>query len=262
MVLRLLTILLFIAGHANGQSLLNGSEPTRATLIVFSGESNIPAYGQNSLANARENELSTVKMMDTTILAYAKLKKGYNTFGSFDTTHGFELQIARNGIDSGLLGRTNGFMLKTGIGSTVIAQWMPGQTFYTTMILRIDSARAKLQREVAASGFREWFVWSQGINDMHASVNTPAAEWKDSTKVMFAAINALYPNMKIIITKFNQSSFVNMAAYNTRIDEIAAELNYVWAVEATDAPLFDLSHWDYYGLKLIGRRIMDIIVAN
>ncbi len=254
-----------VSCESKSQSLLNGSEPTRATMLYLGGESNTGGgYGQNSLANAREAEISTCKIMDTVYLRYALMKKGYNLFGTYDTTHSFELTIARNGIDSGLLGRTNGFFLKTAIGSTVVAQWMPGQTFYINMILRMDSARSKLQREVAASGFREWMLWSQGLNNAHPSVNTPAAQWKDSTKVIFAALKARYPNLKIILTHFNQSSYPTLvlAQYNTAIDEIAAELDYAWAVDVTGATLVDLSHWDYDGLKLIGRRMMDIIVAN
>jgi hypothetical protein len=230
--------------------------PTSSFLFAISGESNATGYGLNTDASTAELAWRFTKILNVSNDRMKHLDIPTNQLGSDGVSHGFELQIA-NLADSGSFGDRNVYVSKSGEGSTRVAQWMPGTNLYNRMTYRIDRSLEQINIEHGVVP-EMWLLWTQGINDMFDGKTT--SSWKDSTKTIFNDLHFLYPNLKIIITKFNQPSWTT---YNTVIQEIDDELDYVWAVDATGAGLRgDNTHWDYQGLKLVGRRAVAIIQAN
>ncbi len=238
------------------QKILGVLRTNQTFLLLISGESNATGYGLNTDASAAEKAVRFTQIWNPNDERMHFLDIPVNQLGSVPEVHGFELQFA-NLVDSGSFHQVNTYVTKAGEGSTRVVSWMPGSILYDRMIARINASIAYLDRS-HGEVTNMWLIWTQGINDMFDS-KTPSS-WKDSTLLIFNDLHILYPDLKIIITKFNQPAYL---AYNTVIQEIDDELDYVWAVEATSAGLrTDDTHWDYEGLKLIGRRAVAIIQAN
>lgn len=257
MEFRIIILFILLSLNASCQRKILGlKRPNEVFFLVIGGESNAPGYGQNFFLSSAEKEPRYTKIWNHSVSTIQQLDIPLNQVSTFDTTHGFELQVA-NLIDSNSFGQFNPYITKTGEGSTLVADWQPGEELYIRMLERIDaSIQYILTEHGEVTTF--WLLWTQGINDMFASV--PAATWKAATIVIFDALKDRYPTLNIAQTKFNQPSYTG---YNTVIQEIDDELNYVWSIPATDAGLrSDNTHWDWEGLKTIGRRVVQTIQAN
>lgn len=239
------------------EKILGLLRPTGTLFIALGGESNEPGEALNSDASAAELVPRTSFMWNINIERFQKLQIGYNNLGTHGVMHGIELQLA-NLHDSLSFGQRNFYMAKTGQGTTRTAEWMPDTYLFSRLIYRVDKALAQIMAYHGTTP--EFWLWfTLGINDMFAGY--PAADYKDDMEVILAAIKAHYPTINIILTKFNQPSYTG---YNTTIQELADESpSYVFTLESTSAPLIgDLTHWNYEGYKLLGRRTRDIINAN
>ncbi len=249
-----LFLALFSAQISNAQFL----RPQQSLLIIGSGESNEPGYGRNYLASAAEKAQRRARMYQVETSKFDRLHiGGANNLATFDTTHGFELQLA-NALDSGYFGDYNLYITKTGQGSTRVHDWMPGSTLFDRMVERIDNSLALIYAE---RGVTPTLVnyWTLGINDQFAGLS--AAHFKDSIDIILDDLHAAYPSMIFIFTKFNQPSYTG---YNTTLDAIAtARSAYVFtAYDATAELRADATHWDYLGLKKIARQFTTIIQQN
>lgn len=256
MEFRIIIFLLFSISASGQEKILGLKRPNESLLLVISGESNATGYGQNFFLSTDEKAPRRTRVWNYDIGEMQRLDIPDNQFAAFDTTFGFELQVA-NLVDSNYFGQYNSYITKAGEGSTRVEDWQPGEDLYLRMIERIDNSIEYILNEHGEiTTF--WLLWTQGINDMFAS--EPANDWKAATILIFEDLKERYPTLKIAITKFNQPSYTG---YNTVIQEIDDELNYVWAIDATSAGLrTDDTHWDYRGIKTIGRRVVQTIQSN
>lgn len=231
-------------------------------LMAVSGESNAPGEALNSSATAEELAERRIRIWAVNTERFEKLDIGSNNAGSTASLHGVELEMA-NLYDSLDFGDRQGFLVKAGEGSTIVADWAYGTDLYERMIYRIDNALNKIFTHEAQYPDKFWLFWTQGINNIF--IGTPSATWKTATKVIFDSLKSHYLltyglNLKIAITKFNQPSYTG---YNTVIQEIDDEMDFVWAIDAQDAGHNgDNTHWSYVGFKTLGRRFRDLINAN
>lgn len=254
MRLRIIIGLLLFAACANAQLL----RPQQSMLVVGAGESNEPGYGQNYFLSAAEKAQRRLRIYHVETIKFDRLHvAAANNYATFDTSHGFEVQIA-NALDSGYFGDYNLYYTKTGQGSTRVHNWMPGTDLNDRMKERLDASLALIydERGVVPT---IWNVWTLGINDMFAGLS--AANFKDSINIVLDTLHTLYPTMKFIFTKFNQPSYTG---YNSTFDALASERSsYVFVVYDASAGLrTDDTHWDYLGNKAMGRKITEVIQSQ
>lgn len=263
--MRYLITILFITflTELSGQvKVLGVRRPNTSIVMAVSGESNAPGEALNSSATAAELAVRNIRIWDVNENRIQALQIGVNNLGSTASLHGVELEMA-NLYDSSDFAPMNGYIVKAGEGSTVVADWAYGTDLYDRMIDRIDNTLNSINSHEGQLPTKFWLFWTQGINNMF--IGTAAATWKAATKVIFDSLKSHYLltyglALKIAITKFNQPSYTS---YNTVIQEIADEMDFVWAIDATGAAYNgDNTHWSYEGYKTLGRRFRDLINAN
>lgn len=255
-----------------------------APLFIFSGESNSGGYANNSLALSSElGDRPTVKILNNTTLAsfdtlhISSIGDGADNTHTghvgtelWGSVHGWELELA-NRVAAGTFGTNPCYLVKTGQGGSRISDWIGG-TLYTyngssnyvdpwaAFQQRVNAALSILQSIDGNSTRNIYMFYSQGIND--ALNATAIASWKQYTKDHIAKIRAKYGQVKVVTHRFETITSVNMAAYNTAIDEICAEVTDITAVSTSSATLKDNYHWNYTGMKLIADRMMDALLVK
>ena len=223
--------------------------------FVITGESNSGGLGLNS--DATPQELASHSSVQITNLTsgnflYENLQIGVNNLRDhngldayYDNSHGFELQLA-NAVEAHMFPDNERiYLTKTGQGGSVVAQWNVGNTYWTKHLQRTAAAKTQLPTD------RQWVVWlSLGIND--AIYGTATSTWKAAMVAHINKIKADLPGAIIILTEFqSMSANSGYPAYNTIIEEIAAEEANVFAITTTGAALKDSNHWSYTGLKTV-----------
>lgn len=257
-----------IATLAGCQEIYLGKMPFLNPVIVIAGESNAGGIGQNdSLSTLEYSARSSVKIFNNNLLLFQTLHIGVNNLlmhqGLADTiTHGIENGLA-NCADSGLLGTTPIYMLKAGEGASQIAWWNDstyvayfGVNPWQQCKARMDSALVVLTALSDNTRPPIYLVWTQGINDAIAGVNSLV--WKADTKTFFTKFRLRYGNVPIFMTQLPPT----YSTYNTRITELATEVNNLYQINTTAAPLVDINHWSYTGFKVIASAFIALLNTN
>lgn len=255
-----------IAGTVNQQTSL------QPLLLIIAGESNSGGIALNSYATSPELAKRKLKILNnSTLSSFDSLDIGSNNLVGHcglqyaaSTGHGLELQIA-NSYDSGYFGNRNVYLCKAGQGGTVISQWADEATYtaettvepYDTYFERVDSAIAIVTRNDTVPICV--LIWSQGIND--GGGNTTF--WKNSTKSLFNDMRVQIPSLPIYITRFDSMSDY----YYTQMVEIASEIGSVKIISSAGCETSTVvagagSHWGYWGMKELGRRIITEILSD
>ena len=229
----------------------------RKLLVIINGESNSGGYALNSEAAPEElAPRKSVKILNNeTLKSFDDLDIGTNSLIGHtglekSDTHGFELELA-NSADRLKAKDLPVYLVKTGHGGSRIDQWAVGGGYYTTFLNRIHAAQELLQGE----DVRPVIFFSLGIND--AVAGTKLDVWKPAVKEHFAAMRReLGADTPIIMARF----MPQFEAYNTVIEEICAEVPNTYSVNTLDAPLRDVYHWNYAGMKLVTDRMIDVLL--
>jgi hypothetical protein len=243
---------------------IGAAEPSKASrplCIVITGESNAGGFGLNKSATAAELALRPcVQIMNLTSGKYEfeDLRIGVNNLRkhrmleSRETScHGFELELANVVAEGALPGYRQVYLIKTGQGGSVLANWKEDQPDWKDNFLpRIEAGRKQLPADV------QWVVWlSLGIND--ARRKTPncmtAPIWKTEMSCFIDRLQKELPKAVIVMTGFQSMGY---AEFNQAIAELAAEKKGVFAIDSTGASKADGNHWNYAGLKLITGRLI------
>lgn len=234
-------------------------------LIVFNGESNSGGAAANSFLNTTEAATRTnVKILNnTTLTTFDNLIIGTNNLIGHagianGTLHGWENELA-NQADAGIIDQPT-YLVKTGQGGSLIADWNTGGPYYNTMKARVDAALSLL----SGSTVKMFWFYSQGINDALQPTPTNTTTWQNATAAYFAQIRTLYgATVPIIMTKFNGSMPSN---YNANMDALAASNQYNYALDCTGATIipsgpYGLNHWDYEGYKFVANKMIQAMLT-
>lgn len=232
--------------------------------FVITGESNSGGIGPN--ADATSQELAPHHAVQITNLTsgsflYEDLDIGTNNLrdhdglgGYYDTSHGFELQLANVTEANAWPDNPLVYLTKTGHGGSQVAQWTVGNGsgYWTKFLQRINAAKTQLPTD------RQWVVWmSLGINDSIAG--TPTSTWKTAMIAHINKIKAELPGAIIIMTEFqSMPAGSGYPAYNAVMDEIAASQANVFTVDSTGAGTDGANHWLYAGLKTMVNRMTTV----
>ena len=166
----------------------------------------------------------------------------------YATCHGLENGLANVVEATPASKRKPVYLIKTGQGGSVIAQWQPTAStgYWETLRKRIEAGRRQLPANP------QWVVWlSLGINDGIAG--TSVVTWKQDTLVLVQRLKMELPGSVIIMTQFQA-----MKAYpqiDSAIREISAQEPNVYAVDSTGTSLRDANHWDYAGLNSMAQKM-------
>jgi hypothetical protein len=228
----------------------------RPLVFVITGESNSGGIGLNGSATAAElKPRPSVQIMNLTDEkhAFEPLQLGVNNLREhaglerfYATCHGLENGLANAVESTPPAQRKPVYLIKTGQGGSVIAQWQPAGGYWAEFLKRIDAARRQLPPRP------RWVVWfSLGINDGIA--NTPILTWKQDTIAHLQRIKAQLPGCVIVMTQFQ--SMKKYPQIDGALGEIAAKVPGVYAVDTTGASLTDPNHWDYAGLNTVAQRM-------
>lgn len=258
----LVTILFFlIAATGKGQVCY-----LKKGLIIIAGESNSGGTAVNASLTAYELAPRTsTKILNNTTLTFHDLDIGTNNMIGHqpfadNIYHSLENGLA-NCADS-LVGQPL-YILKTGMGGTKINNWNDSLSLYGGANAwqqtkpRVDSAVKLMTTINGGIAPPLYLVWTIGINDAVALTDTTV--WKDAVKTFFIKFRARYGNVPIFMLYIPP---LVSAAYNRKILEIASEVSWFYPIRTDDAPLQDLYHWNYIGMKIIATRIIHIILDN
>lgn len=230
--------------------------------FVITGESNSGGIGLNSDATAGEvASRSAVQIMNLTsgLFGFENLDIGTNNLrdhdglsGYYDTSHGFELQLANSTEAHTFPDNEQVYLVKTGHGGSQVSQWGVGQTYWTKFLQRTAAAKTQLDPD------RKWVVWmSLGIND--AISGTALTTWKSAMVAHINKIKNDLPGAIVIMTQFqSMTSQSGYATYNAIMSDIAYEEANVYVVDSTGAALRDTNHWSYAGLKTVTSSMVTI----
>lgn len=232
-------------------------------LFVFIGESNSGGYAAN--ANATSAELAQrnkTYILNNNTFSFEPLDIGTNNnighvgLPNREIVHGWELQIA-NLVDSNYLDST--WIVKTGQGGSNYFHWQPNNTYtsggisvqpYNEAIKRIDSAIIK-------SGIDSLiFFFSLGINS--AGANHDTAVVRTGHQNLINNLRARYGNAPFVITKV-PNSVSNFSGINASLERLVP-LGKVYLVETDDISRGDALHYNYAGMKVLARRMIDKFV--
>lgn len=230
-------------------------------LIIFWGESNASGKALNSAATSAElSERARLKIFNNTQTeTFQNLHIPLNNnlgHSGIDSTlyHGWELELANLG-DSGTLNSPI-YVCKNGQGGSDIESWVnPAFLNCQNRWVWPDSAKKLLTTINNGVAPTMYIFYSQGINDIIEG--TSAATWKTKTETLFDSIRVRYGTTPIFMTYFVGS----YTAYNSTIDQICIDKPDVYAIQTSDAS-GDGTHWDYNGMKLIGRRMVTTLKAH
>jgi len=235
---------------------LTTSTDNFVNVIVFNGESNSGGLVPNASATAPELAVRRLNILNNTSLVFEPLQVGVNNLIDHATltpniTHGWEIGLANN-YDNNLFTNET-YLIKTGQGSSTMAQWTDTSgVYFTKFKQRIDAAKAFFKSIGKIPVFYVWY--SQGINDSNA--NTNADVWAEATKLHFNNIRRELGFCPIIMTQLMSP----YTLYNTKIAEIVDEYPFTYSVVTSDLTLLDPTHWSYSGMKIIADRMANIMV--
>ena len=223
--------------------------------FVMTGESNSGGIGPNSDATPQElapRSAVQIENLTSGAFLFENLDIGTNNLrdhagleGYYDTSHGFELQLANLVEAHYFPDNDQVYLVKTGHGGSTISQWGVGDTYWTKFLQRTAAAKTQIPAN------RQWVVWlSLGINDSISG--TPTSTWKTAMVAHLNKIKADLPGAIIIMTEFqSMPAGSGYPAYNAVIRELAAQQPNVFSVDTTGAGTDGANHWLYAGLKQV-----------
>ena len=220
-------------------------------LFIFNGESNSGGYALNTSPPTWEKAATnSVRILNNTTLLYEDLDIETNNLISHtgltdNVTHGWELGLslaARGGL---FKGRTQVHLVKTGQGGSTISQWGTSDTYFTTMMVRVNAAKLLLNSQGKKFKIVYWF--SHGINDDIAA--TPVATWKAGVKTHLNNLRTHIGAGPVMMTRLPAAR----TTYNASIDTLPAEVSDLFVINSSNYSLRDANHWDYDGMKSISQ---------
>jgi hypothetical protein len=227
-------------------------------LIVFTGESNSGGIALNSDATAAELAVRPMlQIWDNAGTGFDSLDVGSNNLIGHDglsetayqtTSHSWELQLANIVSDAGYVQ----YLVKTGQGGSVLADWGTGGSYYTTLVSRVDAA-------IAETNINKVVFWyTHGINNRIAGTTTGA--FKTAVQTHIANLKADYPGAKFIMLK-NMTDNGN-DVYNTVIQEIDDADADVVSIACSTSVQGDGNHWTYAGQKANANTFYNTMLNN
>lgn len=256
-----------IAGAGTASDAVSATPNAISTLaFVITGESNSGGIGLNSSATAHEvSDRPAVQITNLTSgnFLYEDLHIGVNNLRDhaelesyYDTSHGFELQLANSAEANSFPDNPQVYLTKTGQGGSRIAQWNVGGTYWTKHLQRTAAAKTQLPAQ------RQWVVWfSLGINN--GIDGTPADTFQTALIAHINKIKADLPGSIIIMTEFEaMPANSGYPAINTVLRNIASTEANVFSVDTTGTATDGGNHWTYAGLKQVALSMVNITNAE
>jgi len=222
-----------------------GTTAIAALLIFFGFESN--SGGQVYTTELTANELApstSLYTMRPDTLQFQLLDIGTNN--NLDHANvgsdrvGWHTEL-KNRVEAGDFGSRPVYMCETGQGSSTVAQWAEGGTYWTKLIARMDAAVAQVTALHGAPTIVGWI--SHGINDELAG--TTEAAYKAGELELLGRINTRYGVDAWCIDNVPAAGSRN---YRTVIPELAAELGNAAVQDFNAHHKQDQYHLSYSGM--------------
>ena len=234
-----------------------------ATVIIFNGESNSGGLGENSKATAAElAPRPSVQIFDNAgLTSFQPLDIGTNNLvghAQFDASvqasrHGWELGLA-NSVEAGQWLDDTVYLIKTGQGGSVIAQWNEAGAYWQTFLARTQAALDILRGRGLIPCIYFWYTL--GINDGGGG---PGSAWRAAVEAFFVRVRNELGYVPIFYSEFMAEA--GMSTSNDAIHAMAASDNMLQIIDATGAPVIQppdygaTIHWNYDGMKIMGHRM-------
>lgn len=238
-----------------------GGASMYAPLFIFNGESNSGGMARNDQALPSElGDRPGVKIWDNAGMAsFLTLNipnnnhVGHDAIPNNGTYHGWELGLA-NSVQAGEWLSSEVYLVKTGQGASIIAEWNVGGSYWTRFLDRTRGAISLLRSQGKIPQIYFW--WTLGLNDWIGAPHTPVATWKPAVVAHFAKVRAELGFVPIFINTYMDEANMGPSGYTEALYEIAAADNMVHIIDATGAPVTpgDVYHWTYAGMKIISGR--------
>lgn len=244
-----------VSADQGGVQIVTGD--TFVPLILICGESNSGGYAENSDLSPEEAAARPcVQILDNIGLAeFQDLDIGTNNLVghsglSTNATHGWENALA-NSVDDGQWWDDVVYLVKAGQGGSKIDEWEEGDSYWTTLVARMEAAIDLIKTDGKVPLIYVWYTL--GINDAIAGTNE--ATWKTNVEAFFVRLRTLLGPVPIFYSEVMAGS--SGFAYNDSIEAMDADDPLLYIIQADDATTRDANHWDYDGMKLIGQRMVD-----
>lgn len=235
-----------------------------AVAIIFIGESNSEGEALNSHATTAEvaSGRAEVRIWCEDTNAFANLDVGTNNNGASagsPTKHGWELEIAnliQNGNFGSLSSSDPAYILKVGVGSSVLADWDNADANYVAFEAEWTPFNAALP------AISDLIVFcSIGINDAVAGTTAAAyytayASFIDRIRTTISDSTAPFV-LTHLMPKF-------YPAYNAEIDRLCRDKTAVYRATANQCGTVQGEahlHWNYFGVKKMAKRLVDTYLA-
>lgn len=224
--------------------------PNEVWLFVFVGESNSGGRADNAdLTTGEKASRSGVQIWNPNTSTFQNLDiETNNLIGhsglSDNAYHGWENGLAHKVEDATLPNPV--YLVKCGQGGSQISEWDTTDSYYTTMVSRIDAAQSAITGMGKTYRMIVWY--SLGLNDLLLGNNE--VTWKSNVQTFFSNFRAEYgSDIRIIMTEF-MSGPNNQSSFNDSIVSIASADVYTKSIP-TDGlyALEDDNHWSAAGMK-------------
>lgn len=233
------------------QPLETPAGPIAIPLLIMTGESNSGGMVPNSYASEAECEPRTaLQIFNPLTSGFEALKLGGNNLighaGLSDNTmHSWENELA-NLATKGTINNPT-YLVKTGQGTSKIAEWAEGKNYSNIFNKRVDTA---IELRGIKGDYKFALLYTQGINDKEYGWD-PAA-WKAATIARFNYLRARYGTFPIVMTKFMKT----YPDLNVLVEEVCNQVKDCYFINTDDIPLLDPYHYSYEGQKMIANRMV------
>lgn len=228
--------------------------PATAPLFIIIGESN--SGGTGSFVHTKPGDLDPFDrayILNNNTLIMEPLDLGTNNlighFGLADNSaHAFELEIARR-AEYGYL-RNIAYIMKSGQGGSVIAEWDTTGSYYQTFLTRYQAASDAM--DSIGQAFYPVFMVTIGVNNALASLDsaTYRADFQAWIENMRDDIGA--PTAPVVIPEITGGGAdPDFAVVNSIYNDLEGVLTNFTVIDVSQAYTGGSYHWPYQGLKVI-----------
>lgn len=247
----ILFILLGLSLQSHGQAISTSKFvqlPGIANLIILTGDSNASGRGLNSSATAGElSDMSRIMTQNTGTGWFDTLSTSNN--GGSGTYHGVELPISE--IMYGYYAEPL-YLIKSGVGGSVISEWIDGGTYWNTWQSRILQGVDTLL-DIYPS-LRITYMWVGGSND--ATV-TLAPQYAGNIETMLTELRAILGSDMVFISPKILDADIYTDQINAVLDSLQTNDPYVRTCPSSGVSNSDGLHYNYSGLKSVGAMVLN-----
>lgn len=238
-------------------------------VVIFNGESNSGGMAYNSQALPTElGDRPSVQIFDNIGLTRFETLNipGNNILGHYmipsnGTYHGWELGLA-NSVSNGQWLDDTVYLIKTGQGASVIAEWDVGHAsgYWQKFLDRTSAALNLLHAQGKVPLIYFW--WTLGLNDASSGQPnpTPIGTWQPKVVAFFARVRAVLGYVPIFIPTYMAGAGMPQSYFDA-LHQMAADDNMIQIIDSTGATVIqppapeNTYHWDYAGMKTLADRL-------